>query len=94
VHEAVKNWDLKGSAVGEVDHGGRREIQNKNYLQVRNRKNYTLSFSFLSFAFAVAVAANPSHNSLHIPVVVVFFCLLHVHISIQDDAGSKNSCDG
>jgi len=33
VGEAVKEWSLKGSAVGEVDHGGRREIQNKNYLQ-------------------------------------------------------------
>jgi hypothetical protein len=33
VTEAVNKWNLKGSAVGEVDHGGRREIQNKNYLQ-------------------------------------------------------------
>eukprot|EP00615_Pteridomonas_danica_P000678 CAMPEP_0114335828 /NCGR_PEP_ID=MMETSP0101-20121206/5309_1 /TAXON_ID=38822 ORGANISM="Pteridomonas danica, Strain PT" /NCGR_SAMPLE_ID=MMETSP0101 /ASSEMBLY_ACC=CAM_ASM_000211 /LENGTH=557 /DNA_ID=CAMNT_0001467565 /DNA_START=442 /DNA_END=2116 /DNA_ORIENTATION=- len=33
VKEAANKWDLKGSAVGEVDHGGRREIQNKNYLQ-------------------------------------------------------------
>ena len=33
VKEAVKTWDLKGSATGEVDHGGRRVIQNQNYLQ-------------------------------------------------------------
>jgi hypothetical protein len=33
VGEAVDAWGLRGSAVGEVDHGGRREIQNKNYLQ-------------------------------------------------------------
>ena len=33
VREAVDDWSLRGSVVGEVDHGGRREIQNKNYLQ-------------------------------------------------------------
>jgi len=34
VSEAVKDWNLEGSAVGELDHGGRTTIQNKNYLQV------------------------------------------------------------
>jgi len=33
VRGAVDDWSLRGSVVGEVDHGGRREIQNKNYLQ-------------------------------------------------------------
>lgn len=33
VRGAVEQWGLRGSAVGEVDHGGRRELQNKNYLQ-------------------------------------------------------------